>query len=1158
MEFHISRQSRDRYQFDQSLFSLRGTVIFANFHAARLFAQKMNEHRDLMRFPEQAVRAGHLNAAGILDEIFHLVILHYREQRNPQVWQRAVAWLDEELGADALNETLLLFADEFPSLAVYNRERTPTEDLNGETDGIPNRQIILEEMLLLWVHNLNPALLPMQELLDDSRLARETAYPQVMASLRGFFDTQPGFGPQNQNLVDLLRAPALANPYSLSAQLEYIRENWSEFVGKLIYRLLSSLDLLKEEEKVSFAGPGPTPIPQYRRRAAGELGLEEEPEAFSPDQDWMPRLVLIAKNTYVWLDQLTRQYERPIQHLDQIPDEELDLMASRGITGLWLIGLWERSAASERIKKLCGNPEAVASAYSLASYDIARDLGGESALENLRGRAWQRGIRLASDMVPNHMGIDSRWVIEHPDWFLSLPYSPFPSYTFNGPDLSSDPNVGIYLEDHYYSRTDAAVVFKRVDYRSGDVRYIYHGNDGTSMPWNDTAQLNYLNPEVREAVIQTILGVARRFPIIRFDAAMTLAKKHVQRLWFPEPGTGGAIPSRSDFSLTHDQFDAAMPAEFWREVVDRCAQEAPDTLLLAEAFWLMEGYFVRTLGMHRVYNSAFMNLLRNEENENYHRVMKNTLEFEPEILKRYVNFMNNPDERTAVDQFGKGDKYFGICTLMATLPGLPMFGHGQFEGFSEKYGMEFRHAYWDEKPDPDLIERHNREIFPLLHRRASFAGVDQFQLYDFVQKDGSVNDNVYAYSNRLGRDRSLIVYHNQFASASGTIRMSVPTPVKSGDNRSMVQRSLVEALNLHPADDRYVIFREFRTGLEFIFHSRELADRGLSLSLDAYQCLVYLDIREVQDTPDHPYGQLNAYLNGRGVASMEEALKELFLQPIHYPFQALVNPQRMRQLIDCHTTDLHTPTTLHLLDAVEEDLAQLYREVKRMAGGSENERTLAKQTRKELENILQLCQFDKRFPMPNSRRYRAAIKSLNTALSGKDIAWFTLICVSFVNSLGKVKDPSGYKDLSRSWLDEWMLGRQISRAAVEMGFSEADAENSVAVIKLLTRQHGWFAGNEDATAAQVLQIWLNDLEIQQYLGINRFQGILWFNRERYQSLLRWMLVLAVIDSASDPLKTPDQVVETVLACDVLLRKLSKAEKASGYQVEKLLTAAARR
>ena len=143
-----------------------------------------------------------------------------------------------------------------------------------------------------------------------------------------------------------------------------------------------------------------------------------------------------------------------------------------------------------------------------------------------------------------------------------------------------------------------------------------------------------------------------------------------------------------------------MPEEFWREVVDRVAQEAPDTLLLAEAFWLMEGYFVRTLGMHRVYNSAFMNMLRDEENAKYRLVMKNTLEFDPEILKRYVNFMNNPDERTAVDQFGKGDKYFGVCTLMATMPGLPMFGHGQIEGFSEKYGMEFRRAYWDEQPDP--------------------------------------------------------------------------------------------------------------------------------------------------------------------------------------------------------------------------------------------------------------------------------------------------------------------------------------------------------------------------------------------------------------------------------------------------------------------------
>ena len=484
----------------------------------------------------------------------------------------------------------------------------------------------------------------------------------------------------------------------------------------------------------------------------------------------MPRLVLIAKSTHVWLDQLSRRYGRDIRTLDAIPDEELDRLARWGITGLWLIGLWERSQASRRIKAWRGNPDAAASAYSLDDYRIADDLGGEAAWADLRGRAWARGMRLASDMVPNHMGIDSRWVIEHPEWFLSLPEPPYPGYTFNGENLAEDERVEIRLEDHYWDNSDAAVVFERRDRWSGDRRYVYHGNDGTSFPWNDTAQLDFSQAAVREQVIQTILDVARRFPVIRFDAAMVLAKRHVQRLWFPEPGEGGgAIPSRAEFgTMSQAEFDAAMPTEFWREVVDRVAVEAPDTLLLAEAFWLIEGYFVRTLGMHRVYNSAFMHMLRDEDNAGYRQVIKKTLEFDPEILKRYVNFMNNPDEKTAVEQFGKGDKYFGVATLLATLPGLPMFGHGQFEGFAEKYGMEFRRASMDEQPDRWLIERHEREIVPLLHRRGDFAEARDFLLYDVAARRRRASTSTCSPT-RTGRgpSRSLVVYHNRYAETVG-------------------------------------------------------------------------------------------------------------------------------------------------------------------------------------------------------------------------------------------------------------------------------------------------------------------------------------------------------------------------------------------------------
>ncbi len=504
----------------------------------------------------------------------------------------------------------------------------------------PDPDGALAQLVLLGVLSENPAVAPFAELVDLRPLARRAARSaQVRSALETTLGRRPAFPDDPRSLIELLREPAQAAPGSLADQLRYIRAAWGErfgeLLGDLIERLLIALDVLAEEKRAAElawlmsrpggAGDQADALTDYGSRA----GEDFEFERFSLDTDWMPSLVLLAKSTYVWLDQLSRRYRREIATLDAIPDEELAILEAQGITGLWLIGLWERSRASARIKQLRGQPDAVASAYSLDDYVIAADLGGPAALDSLRERASRRGIRLASDMVPNHMGIDSRWVIEHPERFLSLADSPFPAYSFSGPDLSEDERVSIRIEDHYYDASDAAVVFQRVDRATGQVRYVYHGNDGTSFPWNDTAQLDYSKAEVREAVIQTIVGVARQFPVIRFDAAMVLVKRHIERLWFPEPGTGGAIPSRAGHGLSRRAFEALMPDEFWREVVDRVAAEAPGTLLLAEAFWLLEGYFVRTLGMHRVYNSAFMNMLRDEKNGEYRRVMKNTLEFDP-------------------------------------------------------------------------------------------------------------------------------------------------------------------------------------------------------------------------------------------------------------------------------------------------------------------------------------------------------------------------------------------------------------------------------------------------------------------------------------------------------------------------------------------------
>jgi glycosidase len=1135
-EFHISRQARDRYHFDRILFAISGNVIFADFRAALVFAQKMNASRDLARFPEQAVKAGQINAMGLIDEILHYVVARYRDQKNTDVMSQALAWLDSKMGEAEVDKVLQKFTDAFPPIAVYRREITVAEYLAGDTAGVPHRQIALEELLMLWLANVNPAFSSYLELFDDVELEHETPYLTVLTELHAFFETQPPFGPENQNLVDMLRSPSIAVPHSLSGQLEYIRKHWGSFLGAYLYRLLSSLDFIKEEEKPIFFGPGPSVVPEY------DTGLHE-PERFSPDKDWMPQVVLLAKNAHVWLDQLSRKYQRPITCLDHIPDEELDTISRQGFTGLWLIGLWERSTASQRIKQMCGNPEAVASAYSLRTYDIAQDLGGPEGLANLKERAWRRGIRLASDMVPNHMGIDSQWVIEHPDWFISLDYCPFPAYTFNGPNLSGDDRVGILLEDHYYNRTDAAVVFKRVDFWTGNEKYIYHGNDGTSMPWNDTAQLNFLHPEVREAVIQTIINVARQVPIIRFDAAMTLTKRHYQRLWFPEPGSGGAIPSRTEHGLTRQQLNDAMPNEFWREVVDRVAQEAPDTLLLAEAFWLMEGYFVRTLGMHRVYNSAFMNMLRDEDNAKYRWVMKNTLEFDPQILKRFVNFMNNPDEHTAVEQFGKGDKYFGICAMMVTLPGLPMFGHGQIEGFAEKYGMEYRRAYWDESPDRDLVERHEREIFPLLHRRRLFAEVEHFVLYDFWTPEGYVNEDVFAYSNRLGDERTLIVYHNKFAEIRGWIRTAVGTAVKDPDGSKRIEhRTLGEALALHQDERYFTIFRDNRSGLEYIRRSDELCGRGLYVELTAYSCHVFMDFREVYDNEWRHYEHITAYLNGRGVPSVEEALQEILLQPIHRPFIELVNADLFRRLMKKRVIKAGAAPNKKLLEEVEGKARALLRAIKVFTGGGGEEWAVAREIRERLNTALRLSVL-----MDGEVGVY-----LRSGLDDDPAIWGTLYGWLFVHNLGKMAAVSGFEEVSRSWLDEWQLGRILSGALLNLGLDQGAADYAVILVKVLTAHQVWLeSGGRDRIYAMLTSLF-QDIDVQSALLVNRHQEILWFNKEAFEQLLWWMFVITTITYRATSTK---QASTEILNYWEIIRALQQVSETSGYQVEKLLEGA---
>ena len=1151
MRFPITKRARGKYRFASSLFAADGKVSLPDVRTLHSFVYQINQTNNPQDFPGKTLKSSQVHGMGLLDEIFHRVFSLY-QQSNPTVINTLFSSLQVTFAPVNLDILLNLFVKHYPPQDVFE-ERISTQDYlaaRGET--CPNQETALVDLILLWVSTQNQALIPFASLIWEPDVLIHPLFNPILKHIERSFADLPGFGPEKQSLIEMLKSPAEKVPDSIPGQLEYIRMHWGFLLGDLInFQLLNNVDLIKEEEKPGFTGPGPALVLTYDSKtmsASSSSGFDREAKAFSQDREWMPGLVLIAKNIFVWLEQLSKKYQQSITTLDKIPDSELINLQAHGINGLWLIGLWQRSPASARIKQLTGNPDAVSSAYSLYNYKIAEELGGDSAYEILKQKAEKFGIRLASDMVPNHMGIDSEWVIQHPEWFLAVDQCPFPSYSFNGPDLSTDENVLIQIEDHYYDRTDAAVVFRRTDKRSGQIKYIYHGNDGTAMPWNDTAQLNYLDPYVREIVIRTIIEIARKFPIIRFDAAMTLAKKHIQRLWYPEPGAGGAIPSRSGYSISQQDFERAVPKEFWREVVERVEKEVPGTLLLAEAFWLMEGYFVRTLGMHRVYNSAFMHMLRDEDNAGYHKLIKNTLEFDPEILKRFVNFMNNPDERTAIDQFGSGDKYFGVCTLMVTLPGLPMFGHGQIEGLTEKYGMEYRKPMLDETGIYEFDKQHFQKISPLLQKRELFANVEHFRLFDFQQPDGSINENVFAYTNQLSKDRVLVLFNNSYQETQGKICNSFPHIDSADRHTGKYSLNIAAALGLFTENHRYLCLHDLSTDSYQIRLSNEIVEHGFECHLNGYEFHVYTKVQPNETLNDELFNQLYAIYGRNPIANLQEALHQL-----NHQHEQLIktNADYLAEVLAC-MNQMHINRNDKDIELLSSAVNAYLENVREITQHTEDYSGLQTEIMCMLSTLLQLPQLASSFNVAGTKKAAKHLSLLASDLENNNTRWLTLAAWIVVSQFHKhnphLKLPADGFD----WIQKYKLDQSVTHALAKFGVQEDAAKHKTTFMSLAVKFQDWTLTDQTKSVSQILRRWFLTPEIRESLKVNFYEDILWYHQESFMELMWWMEITPILKALSTQESNRVTAAETVLALKEIFKEMLTRHQKSFCQVDRLL------
>jgi hypothetical protein len=507
------------------------------------------------------------------------------------------------------------------------------------------------------------------------------------------------------------------------------------------------------------------------------------------------------------------------------------------------------------------------------------------------------------------------------------------------------------------------------------------------------------------------------------------------------------------------------------------------------------------------------------------------------VLKRFVNFMNNPDERTAVDQFGRGDKYYGVAVMMVTMPGLPMFGHGQIEGFAEKYGMEYRRSYWDEQVDEGMVHRHETQIFPLMRRRHLFCGAANFALFDFVTPEGWVDENVFAYSNRAGGECAIIMYNNAYNTTRGNVHMSTAINIADGAQTMLVRRTLAEALGLDTGDNSFYAFRDYQSGLEYIRPGRQLAEQGLFAELHAYQYHAFLDFRLIHD-PDGSWRELERRLGGAGVPNLEDIYRELQVEPILGPYRQLMNPATVRELLTNHS-QAH--------DMIRAGIRNFYESV----GRATNSTAVVDSLVEKAMTLLVAMASDHPAPATKATPRKTGVDTVaweRMAASELDhvaFAWLTLVLLGEFRASQEAA-PSQVLTVSR--VDQWLLLRAV-REAFDGWLADSDKAywDSRLVLLLLTHPD-LMLPRSNCTLGDSFEHALKNPVVHDYLQVNTYDNVLWINKDRLERMTAALFVSARLSTKTE---RPPSKTALAGARKNAQRVLAAAER-SGYRVDKLI------
>jgi hypothetical protein len=322
--------------------------------------------------------------------------------------------------------------------------------------------------------------------------------------------------------------------------------------------------------------------------------------------------------------------------LDNIPDAELDRLATMGFDWIWLLSVWQTGLAGQRISRAnqewrkefeatlpdLREEDIAGSGFAITSYVVHSVLGGDAALARLRKRLQQRGLRLMLDFVPNHMATDHPWIEQHPDYFV------------HGAEID------LIRSPQNYTRVTTS---------RGPVLLAY-GRDPYFSGWPDTLQLDYANPATQVAMIAELGKISDQCDGVRCDMAMLVLPDVFERTW------------------------GRRPEPFWPKAIASVRGEHPEFLFMAEVYWDLE-WTMQQQGFDYAYDKRLYDRLR----EGHPQAVRGHLHADLDYQNHLARFLENHDEPRAAATFLPG-MHEAAAVITYLTPGLRFFHQGQLAG----------------------------------------------------------------------------------------------------------------------------------------------------------------------------------------------------------------------------------------------------------------------------------------------------------------------------------------------------------------------------------------------------------------------------------------------------------------------------------------------